>query len=139
MAEDRVLATLHRLRRFQLRLAERELASKRAAADATASRAAAAAAAIEAEREVQDVRLADYTAWLQVGLVQRDTRAAELAAAEAAADTARQAVTEAHAAEELTATLLAAHRAVAVRDAMRRAQIEQNEVAARIRREKNNT
>lgn len=139
MAEDRVLATLHRLRRFELRLAERQLASKRAAAEASASAAAAAAAAIEAEREVEGARLADYTAWLQVGLAQRDTRAAELAAAEAATKTARQAVTEAHAAEELTATLLAANRAIAVRQAMRRAQIEQNEVASRIRREKNNS
>ncbi len=134
MAEDRVLATLHRLRRFELRMAEREMTAKRATADATASRAAAAAAAIEAEREVPGARLPDYTAWLQFGLAQRDTHAAELASAEAAAETARQAVTEAHAAEELTATLLAAHRAEAVREATRRAQIEQNEVAARIRR-----
>ena len=136
MAEDRVLATLHRLRRFELRLAERQLASKRAAADASSSRVAAAAAALVAEREIEGARPADYAAWLHFGLAQRDTRAAELAAAEAAVNTARQAVTEAHAAEELTATLLSAHRAVAVRDALRRAQIEQNEVAARIRREK---
>lgn len=138
MAEDRALATLHRLRRFKLRLAERELAGRRAAVGAFASRAAAAEAALEAEREVQGVRLADYTAWLQFGLAQRDTRATELAAAEAAAETARQAVTEAHAAEELIATLLAAHRAEAVREATRRAQIEQNEVAARIVRNSRN-
>lgn len=134
MAEPRALAILHRLRRFELRMAERDLAGKRAAAEASASRAAAAEAALEAERETPGARLADYTAWLQSGLAERDRRAAELATAEAAAETARQAVTEAHAAEELTATLLAAHRAEAVREAMRRAQIEQNEVAARIRR-----
>jgi len=138
MAEDRVLATLHRLRRFELRMAERELAGKRAAAEATASRAAAAAAAIEAEREIPGARLADYTAWLESGLTQRETRATELATAEAAAETARQAVTGAHAAEELTATLLAAHRTEALRGAARRAQIEQNEVAARIRRARGN-
>lgn len=134
MAEDRALATLHRLRRFELRMAERELAGKRAAAEASASRAAMADAALEAEREIPGARLADYTAWLQTGLVHRDSRIAELAAAEAAAETARQVVTKAHAAEDLTATLLAAHRAEAMRDATRRAQIEQNEVAARIRR-----
>ena len=134
MAEDRVLATLHRLRRFELRMAERELAGKRATAEVSASRAAAAAAALEAERDMPGARLADYTAWLQFGLAQRDTRTVELAAAEAAVETARQVVTEAHAAEDLTATLLAAHRAEAVREATRRAQIEQNEVAARIRR-----
>ena len=134
MAEDRVLATLHRLRRFELRLAERQLASTRAVAEASASRVAAAAAALEAEREVEGARPADYTAWLQVGLAQRDARAVEMAKAEAVAETARQAVTEAHAAEERIATLLATHRAIAVREAIRRAQIEQNEVAARIRR-----
>jgi hypothetical protein len=134
MAEDRALATLHRLRRFELRMAERELAGKRATAEASASCAAAAAAALESERDMPGARLADYTAWLQFGLAQRDTRTVELAAAEAAVETARQVVTEAHAAEELTATLLAAHRAEAVREATRRAQIEQNEVAARIRR-----
>ena len=134
MAEDRVLATLHRLRRFELRMAERELAGKRATAEVSASRAAAAAAALEAERDMPGARLADYTAWLQFGLAQRDTRTVELAAAEAAVETARQVVTEAHAAEDLTATLLAAHRAEAVREATRRAQVEQNEVAARIRR-----
>jgi hypothetical protein len=135
VAEDRILATLHRLRRFELRLAERELADKRASAAASASQMAAATAAIEAEREIPGARLADYTAWLQSGLAQRDNRAADLAAAEAATETARQAVTAAHAANELTATLLAANRAEALREATRRAQIEQNEVAARIRRE----
>jgi hypothetical protein len=138
MAEPRALATLHRLRRFELRMAERELAGKRAAADASASRSAAADAALEAEREIPGARLADYTAWLESGLAQRDSRAAALAAAEAAAETARQAVTKAHAAEDLTATLLAAHRAEALRDATRRAQIEQNEVAARIVRNSRN-
>jgi hypothetical protein len=138
MAERRALATLHRLRRFELRVAERELAGKRAAAEASASRAAAAAAALEAERDIPGARLADYTDWLLSGLAQRDRRAAELVAAEAAAETARQAVTEAHAAEELTASLIAAHRAEALRGAIRRAQIEQNEVAARIRRNSRN-
>ncbi|MCZ8148205.1 MAG: hypothetical protein O9325_10210, partial [Roseomonas sp.] len=99
---------------------------------------AAAAAALEAERDIPDGRLADYTDWLQFGLAQRDRRAAELVAADAAAETARQAVTAAHAAEELTASLLAAHRAEALREAIRRAQIEQNEVAARIRRNSRN-
>jgi hypothetical protein len=47
-------------------------------------------------------------------------------------------VTQAHAAEEMTATLLAAHRAEALREALRRAQIEQNEVAARIVRNSRN-
>jgi subtilase-type serine protease len=134
MAEDRVLATLHRLRRFELRQAERELAAKRAAAQHAASTAAAAAAALEAEREVPGARLADYAVWLGQGLTQRDARAADLAAAEAAVDLARRAVTDAHAAEELTATLLAAHRAEERRVSARRAQVEQNEVAARIRR-----
>jgi hypothetical protein len=138
MAEPRALATLHRLRRFELRMAERDLAGKRAAAEASASRAATAAAALEAEREMPGARVDDYTAWLPSGLAQRERRAAEMAAAEAAADKARQAVTEAHAAEELTATLLAAHRAEAARDATRRAQIEQNEVAARIARNSRN-
>jgi hypothetical protein len=134
MTEDRTLATLHRLRRFELRMAERDLAAKRASVQDSATMAAAAAAALEAEREIAGAQLAEYAAWLPLGLAQRDSRAAEVAAAEAAAELARQAVTEAHAAEQLIATLLTAHRAEAARAAMRRAQIEQNEIAARIRR-----
>ena len=125
------LATLARLRRFEVAAARRHLAERLAAMAEAESRRDAAAAALAAEAATGDG--AAYAAWLPRGRAMRDRTAAALGAEEQRLAAARVGLTAARTAKRVVGTLRDQRAAEARREAEGRAQAAIDEAAARRR------
>jgi flagellar biosynthesis chaperone FliJ len=125
-----VLATLARLRHFEVEAARRSLGQAAGRVEVALQDQAAIDAAIAQEGSVHP---AGYTAWLPSGLAERERAGMARRAAEAGLAEARAALAEARAAERALELIREANARSARRKASRREQAGLDEAAARIR------